>query len=633
MLYNDELKVKSFKGFDLERIDFTNEYKTTCPQCESEGRDKSQDNLHVYGLDSDGKPLGANCFCCEFYVPSMSILTDDKEVRKENKLIRDMAKVEDKKLSFDEVKTIVENTSDDPKGWRFLEKKYIKELKIRFVHDTDGNPIEMLTPVTLTNGGNPECVGYKSRRFPKDFMHPKGYVGKLSDLIGYNRFRTQSRVLVIVAGEVDYASAYQMFNIDKERKGSTYETPAVVSPVNGEHSLLSTFKDSQTNFNFFKQFDKVIIAIDNDDVGKKVTSEFIEAMPREKLYQAKLRYKDANEYLKWGKITEWVQDVYWNATPCTVASIVGSGDWLEHARDELTAIRVPFPEIYKGLNDATRGGLPMGRYVIIAGSSSCGKTTHINTMIKFWMKYPNVKVGVLSLELTKGQYFIEMLSREIGVKIDDITDNETRHNYLNREDVIDVGNKLFYNDDGTHTLFVVDDRDSKISTIQALMEDLVIKQGCNLIVADPISDLMQQLDNQQQVVLNSWIKSFIKKHNILLVGISHVKKGDKKYDEGDIPNEGDLIGSYANASSAAAIFFCSRNKMTDNIMVKNTTLWTSPKVRWTGRTGTLDKTLYVPETHSLVNLDDYLSGGGVGQQLGANETLDSHRITDDEIPF
>src|SRR5699024_9004826 len=122
--------------------------------------------------------------------------------------------------------------------------------------------------------------------------------------------------------------------------------------------------------------------------------------------------------------------------------------------------------------------------------------------------------------------------------------------------------------------------------------------------------------------------SFIKKHNVLMIGISHVKKGDKSYDNGDVPDEGDLIGSYSGASSAAAIFFLSRNKMSEDNVEKNTTLITTPKIRWTGRTGVVDRVFFDHETRRLFNYDDYLSGKHIDSDIKhekqfVNEEVDS----------
>lgn len=571
-----------------------------CPQCHAEGKDNSGDNLAIY--DDNSK----YCFSCGY-----SEKGDSSLGLKEKKLIsseKELEKLLSKKLSKEEIDNIVKETSYDPKGWRGLHDRYLKGLGIRFKHDEKGNPCEMLTPTTTTLNGKTEFVGFKSRKFPKDFSSPKGYVGNLSDLIGYHKFKNSKRTLIIVEGEVDFASAYQMYQMDMESKGKKYETPAVVSVVNGISSIVKVFKENDNNFKFYRQFERVVIAVDNDEVSNKIVEDFVENMPRETLYRATLRYKDANEYLTRGATNEWVNDTYWNPTPCSVASIAGSNDWLSDAKEELTTPRLLLPPFMQGVNSATRGGLPMGRYVIFAGASSIGKTVFVNSMIYDWIIQDTHRIGVVSLELSRGQYYVEMLSRHIGVNIDDIDDNTERAVLLDDVDIVDRGNELFMREDGTSRFHVVDDRDGSIAKIQELCEELVLKHNIDVLILDPISDLTQRLDNQQQVVFNSWIKSFIKKHNVLIVGISHVKKGDKNYDNGDIPDEGDLIGSYSGASSAAAIFFLSRNKMSNDLVERNTTLVTTPKIRWTGRTGTVDRIFFDHTTRRLINYKDYMSG-------------------------
>lgn len=620
-------------GYDVSHVDQSYEHKTYCPKCQSLGGDTAGNNLHVYGTSPFGEDLGFLCYACGFkklseeYATVVASGNNQERVRVLN--TKEIEKLNEKRLSQEEFQGIVKDTESDPKGWRGLQGRYLKGLGIRFVYDKDGNPCEMLTATSVTDKGVTNFVGFKSRKFPKDFTSPKGYTGGQCDLIGYKKFKNHKRTLVILEGEVDYASGVQMYQMDMESKNKNYELPAVVSLVNGISSLVKTFRDNDVNFAFFKQFERVVIAVDNDEVSNKVVEEFIEIMPRETLYRANLRYKDANDYLTKGKIHEWVNDTYWNPTPCSIANIVGSGDWLSSAQEELQTPRLKLPAFIDGINKATRGGLPMGRYVIFGGSSSIGKTVFVNSMIYDFIQQDTHKIGVVSLELSKGQYYLEMLSRHVGLNIDDIEDNEERFHLLsNHPDIVEKGNELFRKEDGSDRFHVIDDRDSDIAKIQELCEDLVVKHGVNVLVLDPISDLTQRLDNTQQVVFNGWIKSFIKKHNILMIGISHVKKGDKNYDNGDVPDEGDLIGSYSGASSAAAIFFLSRNKMSSDEVEKNTTLVTTPKIRWTGRTGVVDKVFFDHVTRRLINYQDYLNGG-VSKTANDVEIMSQADLSDD----
>ena len=69
-------ELKEWHGVSLAGIDFTYPHKTQCHKCASEGGDRSCDNLHVYGLDDDGRSLGVHCFRCNFTVPSEEFLAE-----------------------------------------------------------------------------------------------------------------------------------------------------------------------------------------------------------------------------------------------------------------------------------------------------------------------------------------------------------------------------------------------------------------------------------------------------------------------------------------------------------------------------------------------------------------------------
>ena len=60
-------------GYDISNIDLSFEHKTQCPKCVSEKNgDRSCDNLHVYGLDENGKIGGFRCFACGYSMNSES---------------------------------------------------------------------------------------------------------------------------------------------------------------------------------------------------------------------------------------------------------------------------------------------------------------------------------------------------------------------------------------------------------------------------------------------------------------------------------------------------------------------------------------------------------------------------------
>lgn len=147
-----------------------------------------------------------------------------------------------------------------------------------------------------------------------------------------------------------------------------------------------------------------------------------------------------------------------------------------------------------------------------------------------------------------------------------------------------------------------------------------------MLILDPVSDLTQKLDRERQVDFASWQKNFVKKHNVLMIQISHVRKsgnGQKSYAEGAVAGEDDLIGSYSVASSSACTIMLARDKMSENERTRNTTGIYVPKCRWSAVTGHLDDIYYDVHTHRLHNLEQWDLGIiDEGQKLLPHEDLD-----------
>ena len=182
----------TWKGFDISDIDFTYEHKTQCPQCASEGGDRSGDNLHVYGLDDDGKSLGAWCFKCNWGVPSEEFLAEVGNSsfsgnfdKKGESMIskRDEEKLKEKSLTPEQLAEIFEQTSDTlTTKYRGLDTQVCKDLGVRWKYDNNGKVSEMWFPAYVNENGDKKITGYKIRKLPKDFRS-MGYIGK-ANLMG-----------------------------------------------------------------------------------------------------------------------------------------------------------------------------------------------------------------------------------------------------------------------------------------------------------------------------------------------------------------------------------------------------------------------------------------------------------------
>lgn len=626
-----KIKGGKYLGFDVSDYDFSHAHKTQCVKCAANGRDRSRNKFHIYDPDSNNTPSGGKCWNadCDFRILSAQVLKELKgsgeggghnkhNLTEEEKLelqtqqilqkaARNRDKALDKALTLEEAKAIWQSTGDNPKGWRGLTQETCKDLSIRFRYDEEtGEPNAMLVPTFMPRkeGAKPSVVGYKIRVFPKDFTKSAGAFNGAVDLIGMHKFHSHNRTLLILAGECDWASAYQMYRAKKPEK----YIPAMVTSTLGEGGTLKHFLENERNYEYFMQFEKVVLVLDSDEAGLKAMEEFAEKMPREKLHKVQLRYKDANEYLVKGKIQEFIDDVEFKAKPCHESLIIGSGNWLEAINVEVSVEKLSLPPFLCKLQKALKGGFPMGRIITIGASSSAGKTTLVNSMIYYWLGLQSHKIGIVSLELTFGQYCMDMLSRHVGRKIDAMESSKEQQEFLARPDVIEAGNKFFYNSDGSDRFHVVDNRDSDIEQIQKLCEQMVIQNGVQVLILDPVSDLTQKLDKEKQVDFAGWQKSFVKKHNVLMIQVSHVRKsgnGQQSYADGAVPSEDSILGSYAVAASSACTLMLARDKMSDNDRKRNTTEIYVPKCRWSATTGHLDSVYFDVDSHRLHNLEQW----------------------------
>ena len=118
----------------------------------------------------------------------------------------------------------------------------------------------------------------------------KGAVKDIT-LFGQNKF-SAGHTITIVEGEMD-ALAFRDLCGDFP----------VVSVINGAQCGV---KDVKKNLDYFKNFQKVYICLDNDAIGQEYAIKIAELFPIGKVKIVNLRhYKDAGEYLEKGKKEEF----------------------------------------------------------------------------------------------------------------------------------------------------------------------------------------------------------------------------------------------------------------------------------------------------------------------------------------
>ena len=571
--------------YSIEDIDFSYEHKAQCPKCASEGGDRSGDNLHVYGVDDDGRSLGSWCFKCNWGIPSEEFLEEvgsnsfsgNYEKRGESMISKkDEQKLKEKSLTPKQLAEIYEKTSDTLNTkYRGLDGNVAKELGVRWEYNADGSLKAMYFPTYVKDNGEMKVTGYKVRDLPKNF-HSFGYVGKCNLMGGMTD--TIADTVIICGGEND------MLTIKQELGKTITRSFNVVTSLLGESSTADMIRQY---ISYFEKHKKIILALDNDASGKEAQQACIDLLPKDKVYLANLRYKDANDYLKNREDAKtFAQDYYWNVSPVEDFGIIGSGSLfdygLEAANDE--GIDIPFhmadlkPYIPKFLFDSI---------VLIVGSTSIGKTTNLDTTMTSIIMSTHEKVGVLSLEASRKKFAQKMASRIIGVPL----------NRLPKEEQIELQNKhrdkidnFYYDENGEHRFFFADSDFDSIEEAEKCILRLIKIYGCRILIGDPIQNIIGNKSNEEQRSFMLFCEKIKKKYGALILFGTHTRKstsGSKGGSDGAVQKEDDIEGSGSIAKSASLIITLSRNKNAEDLIEKNTTYYSIPKNRDFEMTGEL----------------------------------------------
>lgn len=582
-------------------IDLFTQGKCQCPKCAEKGQDTSKDNLTVYGLDKDGRHKGAFCWACGFTILSEAEL-EARGLDQEKEIVL-VGSVFNEEI-HEQLKKI---TTTNSMGFRGIRADTCAYFGVRHEYDTTtGEMVAQYYPTTRNN----QLCGYKRRELPKKFT-AIGETGKECEMFGQFRFKgSNQKVVLVVGGEIDQLSAFQMLDdYDKSKLHAgeeRYERRPVVSSTLGEGG---TAKQIQSQYEWFNRFDKIILCLDMDDAGQKAMHEAAMVLPKGKVFVMTLPLKDANEHLKQGRTREFVS-AYFAAKPYSPSGIVGSTSLPQATRDAMAVPKIPLPPFMHRLQKLMAGGIPLGVIVNLGSASGTGKSTFSDELVYYWIFNSPHHVGVVSMEADKGQYGINILSRHIGRKINLIESVEEKLELMNEPWVIEKEQELYYLPDGTDRFHLIDERDGGLEDLKEKVMELIIKCGCKVIILDPLQDIMDGLDDTEQKLFMRWMKGLVKSHNVTFININHIRKsavGGKQNSRGAMISEEDFQGSSTIFKSGACNLLFTRDKLAEDPIEQNTTYMQMPKCRWTGITSAVaGRYFYENATHTMHDLEDYL---------------------------
>lgn len=580
-------------------VDLSYEHKTACPWCITKGRDRSGDNLHVYGLDEDSEHLGAKCFSCGAVIPSVKWLRDNKEITLEE-MEYELVSTEFNDEVHEGIKSI---TTTNGKGYRGISEEANKFFGVRYEYNQeDGSLAAMYTPNTKgVLKGVPlkdALCGYGIRKMPKRFSCV-GESGKDVDLFGAFRYLTHKGTVLLCAGQVDLLSAYTMLKQDYDKRGNKqFEMAAVVSPTNGEGSVAQI----KNHYEYFSQFSKIIVVYDNDEAGRVATEAVAQVLPKGKVYTFPLRYKDVNEYLVNGKEKEFIHDFFTSLNrQYTPDGIYASSGLYEEALKYATVDKLSLPPVLRKVEDMF-GKIVTGEIFLAYGDTSVGKSLFTDTIVEHWiMNEPNHTVGILSLEADKSKYATNLMARHLGVNLNRM-EGEERVDFLKRPEIKERVEKFLQKPTGESRFYVYDNRGTSLDSVKNSILEMIKKLSVTIIVIDVISDLYMHLSLQEQDEFVNWLKSLtLEFPNVTIMVVAHTRKRDINAQI----TEQDIIGSSILAKSAAQTFSLERNKLEECPIKRNTTVVTVQKNRHGQSTGIASRIYFNPADGTLNDIEDF----------------------------
>ena len=349
------------------------------------------------------------------------------------------------------------------------------------------------------------------------------------------------------------------------------------------HGAYAAKKTCAANYEYFDQFEQIILMFDMDEAGRKAVEEAAQVLPAGKVRVAVLPCKDANECHMLGE-DRAVMEQIWNAGPWIPDGVVSALSLRERIREHLgseDAVGILFSGC-SGLNDRTLGARG-GEIIMVTSGSGMGKSTFVRQQALMWGKAMGKKVGLAMLEESVEETAEDLIGLNNHVRLRQSDDL--------KKAIIEDGrfdqwfDELFGND----TFHLYDSfAEAEADRLLAKLAYMRTGLGCDVIVLDHISIVVsasEESDERKMIDrLMTKLKGFAKSTGVVLVVICHLKNPEKgkAHEEGRPVSITDLRGSGALRQLSDTIIALERNQQGD---APNLVLVRVLKCRFTGDTG------------------------------------------------
>lgn len=439
-------------------------------------------------------------------------------------------------------------------------------------------------------------TGFKAttQKFEKYSKYHNGYVYCVTVPTGMIVIRHEGKVSV--CGNCDLISAKQMLAPIEKKYNRQIN---VVSSLLGEDSTADCLK---TQIEWVEKHKKIILALDNDDAGKKATQKCLDFLPKDKLFTANLRYKDANDYIKNKDTESYMQDAYWNVSAVESYGVKGSKELLRGAKLRLQQEKVPFPEFMSDLADHfTDRSMWIGEWVNWISGVSSGKSTVFDAWMIDWALTSPYRQAIMSYESDWKSFGVKVASLATTRAVMKIEGKENRLKFIeeNEDEIL----KLLQTDDGDDRFDFVDQLPKNISEAKKLINYLVKIRGVRILWIDPTLDFLsicQSKNEYDELIL--FLDNIRMTEDVTIMCALHTRKqlssGSNASEGGEIQEE-DAYGGREVIAKGTLNLTAQRNKNAQDLVEKNTMIIKIRKNRNDQVTGVTTKLYYRPKANKL----------------------------------
>lgn len=532
-----------------------------CPHCRERGGDKDGNNLARY---SDGHGY---CFVCDYW-------EDSKGVASRSEYKED---VEDADI---ELKNFIEPTIKP-----LTKRKLTTETCQKFGYGTAeylGSPAQIATYRSCKDNGC-TIVAQHIRMPDKEFR----WVGdtKNLQLFGQHLWREGGKRVTITEGEIDCLTISQL----QDNKFP------VVSLPNGVSSAEKYIKQ---NLEWLETFEKVILAFDMDEPGRKAVAKVAPLFSAGKAHIAELPEKDPNDCLIKGKQRELI-NALWEARPYRPDGIRSGFDlWDEILKPPPTGYSISYPELSEKLH-----GLRLGELYLFTAGSGIGKSTLVNEIAYELKMTYDLPLGIMALEESPARNARRYLGIHLNKPLHlpevqkEVEEKELRCAF---DEVMGDGKWFIYDHFGS----------SDIDTLLSKLRYMAVGLGCKVIVLDHISIVVSGLEeagaeSERKTIdlLMTKLRQLIEETGIMVLAVVHLKRPDKgkSYNEGRQVSLTDLRGSGSLEQIADAVIALERDQQGED---PNTAYIRVLKNRMTGDVGQAGAVRYYKDTGRLLSIEE-----------------------------